>query len=112
MKASKQPKHIYVEAKATGRVVRLPVKKIWRDYFSTVEQFDDLSKEARLVMVTDTLINEPGFWETWFHEHIADDWDYILSMGKVVNKGRPFDVDKAMRWAEFSGGTKVCQKKK
>lgn len=95
-------KSFKVKSEATGRVVKIKVCRVWRDYIDTVQQFDDLTLEERTKLIADTLINHPDYWQDWFQEHIAHDWAYILTIGKVVKEAKPKRVRQIIRHWELS----------
>jgi hypothetical protein len=95
-------KSFTVRSEQSGRVVRIKVCKIWRDYIDTVNQFDDLTLEERAKIIADTLIHDPDHWKTWFQEHIAHDWAYILTIGKVVKEAKSKRVRQIIRYWELS----------
>lgn len=80
------PVAVWVTNRESGRVVKVKAGAVWRDFFDTVSQFDELTTEEQAKHCCDTLIQHPEYWLDWFNEHIADDWDYIRSIGKEVRK--------------------------
>lgn len=80
------PTAVLVTNRESGRIVKVKPGQVWRDFFDTVAQFDDMTKEEQAKHCCDTLVKDPGFWLVWFNQHIAGDWDYIRSIGKEVRK--------------------------
>lgn len=97
------PTVVLVTNRESGRVVKVKPGQVWRDYFDTVSQFDDLTEEEQAKLCCDTLIKEPDFWLVWFNQHIAGDWDYICSIGKEVRKPRRKCLRQAIRHLEYHG---------